>query len=300
MGARSNCENPGYEIFILALSVLSLVNLVLLVLPFWPLDDQQLDVIWMIDGVLSVVFLSDFTYRLLKADSKREYFLHDRGWLDLIGSLPLLRIFRIFRVLRVGRLVREYGFGMLGRWLLRERAQSALYVVSFLVILVLEVSSILMLPLEARSPDANITTAGDALWWGIVTVTTVGYGDQFPVTTGGRMVGVFVLILGVGLFGTFTGFLANAFLTPAEEGDAGRGRSRLAALAGRRRAARARGAGDTQRDLAGPAREARSRALSLDPPIARAVRPSGLARPPVRRAVAEPNAPRSRISVDPG
>ena len=164
-------------------------------------------------------------------------------------------------MLRVGRLVREYGFGTLGRWLLRERAQSALYVVSFLVILVLEVSSILMLPLEARSPDANITTAGDALWWGIVTVTTVGYGDQFPVTTGGRSVGVFVLILGVGLFGTFTGFLANAFLTPAEEGDAGRGRSRLAARAGRGRAARARGAGDAQRDPAGAAREARSRAL---------------------------------------
>ena len=83
-----------------------------------------------------------------------------------------------------------------------------------------------MLPLEARSPDANITTAGDALWWGIVTVTTVGYGDQYPVTTGGRIVGVFVLILGVGLFGTFTGFLANAFLVTPE------GRTRRAPSAG--------------------------------------------------------------------
>jgi voltage-gated potassium channel len=121
-------------------------------------------------------------------------------------------------VLRVGRLVREYGLGTLARWLLRERAQSALYVVTFLVFLVLEVSSILMLQLEPHSPDANITTGGDALWWGIVTVTTVGYGDQYPVTTGGRIVGVFVLILGVGLFGTFTGFLANSFLsTPKTE-----------------------------------------------------------------------------------
>ena len=137
-------------------------------------------------------------------------------------------MFRIFRVLRVGRLVRAYGFGTLGRWLLRERAQSALYVVSFLVILVLEVSSILMLPLEARSPDANITTAGDALWWGIVTVTTVGYGDQYPVTTGGRIVGVFVLILGVGLFGTFTGFLANAFLARPKENPPGAERGHTA------------------------------------------------------------------------
>src|SRR4029077_2342830 len=91
----------------------------------------------------------------------------------------------------------EYGLRTLAHWLLRERAQSALYVVTFLVFLVLEVSSILMLPLEAHSPDANITTAGDALWWGIVTVTTVGYGDQCPVTTGGRIVGVFLLLTGV-------------------------------------------------------------------------------------------------------
>jgi voltage-gated potassium channel len=209
---KEQLENPGYEIFILALSVLSLANLALLVLPTH-LSQQQDDVILILDSVLTVIFLSDFAYRLLSADSKRAYFFHERGWLDLIGSLPLLRVFRIFRMLRVGKLVREYGFGVLGRWLLRERAQSALFVVSFLVILVLEVSSILMLPLEGRSPDANITTAGDALWWGIVTVTTVGYGDQYPVTTGGRIVGVFVLILGVGLFGTFTGFLANSFLS---------------------------------------------------------------------------------------
>jgi voltage-gated potassium channel len=210
-------EHPGYEIFILALSVLSLVNLVLL-LPFFPLGGQQQDAIFILDGVLTLVFLGDFTFRLFRADSKRGYFFHDRGWLDLIGSLPALRIFRIFRVFRVGRLVRAYGFGALGRWLVRERAQSALYVVIFLVVVVLEVSSILILPLEQRSPDANITTAGDALWWGIVTVTTVGYGDQYPVTTGGRVVGVFVLILGVGLFGTFTGFLANAFLArPTEQ-----------------------------------------------------------------------------------
>ncbi len=52
---------------------------------------------------------------------------------------------------------------------------------------------------------------------GVVTITTVGYGDQFPVTTGGRVVGFFVLAIGVALFGTFTGFLANAFLSPPKE-----------------------------------------------------------------------------------
>jgi voltage-gated potassium channel len=209
-------ENPGYQIFILALSVLSLANIVLL-LPFWGIGQQQTEVLLIVDLLLTVVFLSDFAYMLFTAESKREYFLHRGGWLDLLGSLPFGRVFRIFRVLRVGRLLREYGFRALGEWLVRERAQSALYVVTFLVVLMLEVSSILMLPLEASSPDANITTGGDALWWGMVTVTTVGYGDQYPVTTGGRALGVLVLILGVALFGTFTGYLANAFLSPSKQ-----------------------------------------------------------------------------------
>ena len=214
--ATGGMQNPGYETFILALSVLSIVNLVLL-LPFMPLSTVQQDAILVIDLALTVVFLLDFTYRLLTAHSKSQYFLRGGGWLDLIGSIPYLRVFRVFRVLRVGRLVREYGLGMLARWLLGERAQSALYVVGFLVVVVLETSAVLVLGIEADDPGANITTAGDAIWWGIVTVTTVGYGDQFPVTTGGRVVGTFLLVTGVGLFGTFTGFRANSFLSPPKE-----------------------------------------------------------------------------------
>jgi voltage-gated potassium channel len=207
--------NPGYEVFILALSVLSLVNLVL-VLPFSPLDSSQQQALFFIDCGLTLVFLADFAQRLWHADSRKEYLVQGRGWLDFVGSLPGLRVFRVFRVLRVGRLIREYGLGTLARWMVRQRAQSAMYVVCFLVVVILEVASVLILPLEAASAEANITSAGDALWWGIVTMTTVGYGDQYPVTTGGRIVGVFVLVAGVGLFGTFTGYLANAFLKPSE------------------------------------------------------------------------------------
>jgi voltage-gated potassium channel len=213
---REQLANPGYELFILALSVVSIVNLVL-VSPISWLDGQQQDVVLIVDVLLTIVFLTDFAYRLWTADSRRAYFLRGGGWLDLIGSLPLLRVFRIFRVLRVGRLLREFGVGALARWVIRERAQSALYVVGFLVAVVLEFAAVLMLRYEASAAGANITTGGDALWWGIVTVTTVGYGDQFPVTTGGRTVGVFVLAVGVALFGTFTGFLANAFLSPPRE-----------------------------------------------------------------------------------
>jgi voltage-gated potassium channel len=65
---------------------------------------------------------------------------------------------------------------------------------------------------ERHSPDANILTASDAIWWVFVSITTVGYGDRFPVTDQGRLIGVVTLTVGVGLFGVVTGFLANLFL----------------------------------------------------------------------------------------
>ena len=92
-----------------------------------------------------------------------------------------------------------------------------LYLVVFLGLFTLEFVGLLELRFEENAPGANITTAGDALWWGYVTATTVGYGDQFPVTRGGRVVGVLMLTVGVALFATFSGFLANAFLSVAKE-----------------------------------------------------------------------------------
>ena len=81
-------------------------------------------------------------------------------------------------------------------------------------ILVLEFGSLEMLNVEQYAPDANITTASDALWYVIVTISTVGYGDRYPVTNQGRLFGALIIVVGVGIFGTFTGYLANLFLSP--------------------------------------------------------------------------------------
>jgi len=78
----------------------------------------------------------------------------------------------------------------------------------------LQFGALAILSAERYAPDANITSASDAIWWTYVTITTVGYGDHYPVTNGGRIVGILVMTAGVGLFGTLSGFLANAFLTP--------------------------------------------------------------------------------------
>jgi Ion transport protein len=229
---QRDLRNSSYEVFILLLSLLSLANIVLAAI-LW--SDDARDVVLVVDGVLCIVFLADFAYRLFTADSKREYFLQGGGWLDLIGSLPApgLRLARLFRVMRAWRAIRAYGVRALAGDFMRQRAQGAMYVVLLLVVVVLEYSSIGVLAAERDAETANIRSASDALWWGYVTITTVGYGDRFPVTNYGRIVGVFLLTIGVGLFATFTGFIANFFLAPRnepEDGELERLRARVAEL----------------------------------------------------------------------
>jgi voltage-gated potassium channel Kch len=210
-------RNTNYELFILAISILALINMGLTWL--WR-GQPAAGVVSTMDAVLTVFFLSDFLLRLLTAESKFRYFFIRFGWADLLGSLwlpglPVLRLFRLFRVVRVIRLIRrQYGLRNLVRTYRKERANAVLGTMTFLILLVLEFGGIAVLTLESASPNANIQTPGDALWWGVVTIATVGYGDRYPVTEGGRLVGVLTIISGVGLFGVITGFLANAFLSP--------------------------------------------------------------------------------------
>ena len=209
-------KNIGYEIFIGLLSILSILNLVLQIV----FQDASMDtVVLVMNAFFMPIFLGDFLYRLFTAESKTGYVFRNFGWADLLSSLPFaqFKILRVFRLWRVIRLMRNFGMRNLVREFVADRAGNALLTVVFLVFCVLEFGSLAVLSAEKSSPSANITNASDAIWWAYVTITTVGYGDQFPVTNAGRLVGVLVMTAGVGLFGTLSGFLANTFLTPAKK-----------------------------------------------------------------------------------
>lgn len=207
-----------WEIFVLGCAILSIFNIALALIIRSP-DLTQ--VVTIMDGILVIAFAIDFARRLRVATDDRAYFIQGRGWLDLVSIIPMLRIARVLRILRVMRIVRR--MGGLERALMiffKNRATGGLLLVLLIAILVLEFGSLLILAAERPNPDANITTAGDAIWYTIVTMSTVGYGDQYPVTQLGRLFGVIIIVVGVGVFGTLTGFLANAFLAPAEAHEA--------------------------------------------------------------------------------
>lgn len=216
----SELKNTSYELFIGALSLLSILNLVL----FYLFTDEDVSaVISIMDGFLSLIFLTDFLYRLFTADSKSAYFLRQMGWADLLASLPApqFKILRVFRIIRVYRLMKVFGAKRMIKEFVSNRGGSTLLILVFLMLLILEFGGLVMLWVESQVPDANIETASDAIWYVYVTITTVGYGDQYPVSNVGRVLGIVIMTVGVGLFGTITAFLANIFVAPNDDEAAG-------------------------------------------------------------------------------
>lgn len=159
------------------------------------------------------MFLGDFVYRLYKAPSKMQFMKW--GWIDLVSSIPTFDYFRAGRALRLIRLLRVLrafrSTKVLLNHVFRKKTHGAMTSALIIAILMIIFSSIAILQVETDT-SSNIKTAEDALWWAYVTITTVGYGDKFPVTTEGRLIAISLMTVGVGLFGTFTGFVASWFV----------------------------------------------------------------------------------------
>ena len=209
-------KQVNYEIFVVILTVLSWVNCLLIIVM---VDEDSQWLVLRTEQFLTVFFLLDFMYRLKNADSRSRYF-KKYGWLDLLGSLPFLRWLRAYRVYMTMRYLRKQK----GRFVIREffkaRAETAALTVILAVIFLFEFASIFVLYAENGAEGANILTAGDAVWWVLVTVATVGYGDSYPVTENGRFIAIFVIIAGVGLFGILSGFLTRTFLGSRSDDEA--------------------------------------------------------------------------------
>jgi len=206
-----------YLLFVLAISIFALLILGSEVA--LNLSPDSREILDYADDVLCALFFVDFWITLWREENRWNYFIR-WGWLDLLSCVPsidyfrsarLVRILRIFRVLRALRAAK-----ILAEFILRHRAKNAVLAAIFISMLLVVFSSIAMLHLEVVA-EANIKTPEDALWWAMETITTVGYGDRYPVTTEGRLLATVLMVCGVGLIGIFTGFVAFWFMKPSED-----------------------------------------------------------------------------------
>ena len=213
-GDDSDLRSSGYEIFVGMLSLLTLVNLAL---AFIIRSDRDLQTVLLVmDISISVIFLADFVVRFATASSKRRYFFRNYGWADLLSAIPFseVRAFRLLRLIRVVQLFRDVGSRSIRANLRRLYAQNALLFTVLVGIVLVQFGSLQILAAERESPGGTIETASDALWYTLATISTVGYGDYVPTTNTGRLIGVLLIVVGVGMFAAFTGFVADRFLRP--------------------------------------------------------------------------------------
>jgi voltage-gated potassium channel len=209
---KTDQQRVPYLVFMLVLSLYAV--LALAASTFLKLPSDTRAVLGYADTAVCALFFLDFVVTFARS-SNRTHYLRTWGWLDLVSSIPAvdaLRWGRAARVLRIIRVLRGIkATKVLSEFILYRRAQSAFFAALLVSILLIVFSASAVLQFET-SPDANIKTPEDAVWWAMVTITTVGYGDRFPLSTEGRLIAVLLMTAGVGLFGTFSGFVAAWFL----------------------------------------------------------------------------------------
>lgn len=183
---------------------LLLLALAFLVAYAWPVIDPNVDrdlrsFLEVVSWTVWAAFALDFAARLVLAEQRTDY--AKSHWYDVaMILLPMLRPLRLLRLLAFARVMhRSATTSLVGR--------VTTYVVGTAGMALL-LGAIAVLDAEQEAEGANILTFGDSLWWAATTVTTVGYGDRFPVTVTGRLIAVALMVVGIALVGAITASIA--------------------------------------------------------------------------------------------
>jgi len=199
------------NILILVLSIFCILSLVIDLVFDIPTEISKL--LKYIDNISCIVFFIDFVINFRNTKNKVGFMKY--GWIDLIACIPnvdFIRFGRILRLIRIVRILKSFKtVHNITEYLFKDKIKGTLSSVTIISFLMLVFSSITILQVE-NVENSNIKTAEDAIWWSYTTITTVGYGDKFPVTTEGRLIAMFLMTVGVGVFGTFTAYISSKFI----------------------------------------------------------------------------------------
>ncbi len=219
----------AFDLTVQALVVLSLVSFSIETLP--NLDPSWRRALGVLEAVVVGLFTIEYVLRILVADRKASFIFSFFGIVDLIAILPfylalgidlrsvrafrLLRVFRVFKLARYSRAIRRFR-------LAAQIAKEELILFACLALVVLYLSAVGIYYFEREAQPEEFASVFHSLWWAVATLTTVGYGDIFPVTAGGRVFTFTVLMVGLGVVAVPTGLVASA-LSKARELEAAEG-----------------------------------------------------------------------------
>ncbi|UJF19108.1 potassium channel family protein [Vibrio sp. SS-MA-C1-2] len=189
--------------------ILSIVSIgIVISLLFIPRDNPSYRLLLFFDTIICAIFWLQLIVDFIRSDDKKHFL--QTHWIDFLASIPVIEAFRfarVFQILRIYKLIKASK----GIWvhLAKFKRETTLAGILLLLTILLTLGSSFVLFAEHNTDGANITTAGDALWWAFVTVSTVGYGDYYPVSALGRIFSVIIIIAGVGIFGMVSGLITS-------------------------------------------------------------------------------------------
>ena len=174
---------------------------------------------------VTTLFVIEYLLRLATAPKRWRYMTSFYGIVDLVAILPTLlgldlralRAFRLFRLLRLLKITRAKALNRFGKALWTVKDEGLIFLFTTAVVLYLAAAGIYHFEHEAQ-PDV-FGSIPESLWWAVATLTTVGYGDAYPVTAGGRLFTAVILLCGMGIVAVPAGLVATA-LTRAGRTDA--------------------------------------------------------------------------------
>ena len=209
-------NNPRFEF---AISMAVLASIAVMALETFALPPGLKEALLVVDALLSLVFVAEYLLRIAAAENKREYVTSFYGIVDLVAIFPILfqaaasvRVLRLLRVLRVIRLLKlkRYNDAL-------DRYRQALKLISAEAILFTGVAFVfiigfafLIFEVEHEAQPDVYSNIFDSVWWAVISLTSVGYGDVFPVTIAGRLLTLAMVLTGMGIVAVPTALLASA------------------------------------------------------------------------------------------
>ena len=213
-----------FNFFIQFLIFVSIVNFSILTLPNLSIKTQEI-----INGLeifCVSVFTVEYLLRIYSASSRVKFFFSFFGLIDLIAILPFyltlgmdlksLRAIRLFRILRLFKFLR-YGNTMEKIKKSFNSIKRELFLFTLATLMLLYFSSIGIYYFENKAQPEVFASIFDAMWWSVATLTTVGYGDVYPITNGGKIFASVIVFIGLGLVAIPTGLIASSLTRAFQE-----------------------------------------------------------------------------------
>ncbi|MBU2939343.1 ion transporter [Lacinutrix sp. C3R15] len=214
---NDNKASRFFAVFIQSLILLSIVTFSIETIP--NLKPQVKDILQYVEIFCVVVFTLEYLLRIYVADNKLKFVFSFYGIIDFLAIIPFylsfgldlrsLRALRFLRLFRVLKLVR-YNKAMTHFSRAIKAAKEEILLFFFITLILIYFSAVGIYYFENEAQPEHFSSIFDSLWWAIVTLTTVGYGDVYPITIGGRVFTFFILLIGLGIVAIPTGIITSA------------------------------------------------------------------------------------------